>query len=1066
MNKGSIQPEKTDFGPGRTTLYYFNKGLFSDPFLEDRLPNLQKYYTGGVAKFLNQYWNVDDFETDRFNKSFQRLLDKWHELDEEPQKYCKNEAQLEEHWIRPIFELLGWTYEVQDKIERRGKKQWPDYTLYDSKESWKKSRNSSQSEKFFHAQTVADAKAWDISLDGKGYTNANPSFQIVTYMELTKKEWGILTNGQYWRIYSLRSDSKHETYYEIDLVKIICTKDYERFKHFFNFFRVEAFQPNSSLSNRTFLDFVFEDGRFYSQRVEENLKARAFSVVEKIAQGFIGGTKDVSEDELKIIYDHSLYYLFRLMFVLNCESKGLLEVGMQDDYYEYSLRKKCLEIKEQYERNKNWSEHASTYHYINDLFEVLKTGSEKIGVHGFGEEPFENGVPGFYKKNKISDYILNLALIELAFDEDKDKNLSFIDYKILSPDHIGSLFEGLLEYKLTYSNRNYVLVNEKGERKQTGSYYTPDSVVDYIVSNTLKSMESVDSLDDLLTHKVCDPTMGSGHFLLGVVKYIDRLAQALIDNGKGSSKITVDGIKKSILHNCVYGIDVNPLATELSKYSLWILTAKKGDKLEPLNDQIVHSDALVPMKVLKKKFSGHKLEKGFDYIVGNPPYVGEKGNKELFQNALDGNPDLKVVSKGKMDYFYFFIYQGMELLKENGKLCFITTAYWPTADGALNLRNYLAKNAHVDQVIEFGNVKIFKDAPGQHSMIETFTKKKTKAHKVKFLKYVGRENSISTDVLNTNSKSWVSQNVAISSTELENNVWIFEKSQANKQISQSVKLGDVFHVGCGVRTTADALSGEKIKLIPKSKAEKYGLAKDDGIFVLSKEEKDALWQNLNAKEKKIIKQWYKNSEIEAFKLERTHDLFHIYMTNKLDPKDYPNIISHLEKFKEVLTSKKDDYGEENVWYAVNRASADSVTKSEKVLTPYRSKSNRFAYTEDEVYASMDVYFITANKEGSDYPLSLKSLAAVLNSDMLSIWCKTNMKRKGEIIEFYATPLNNIPLPVASAISSEVNEELSDLYDKLAVRATNGLDIKMSAEFLRLNEIVEALYSAENQKAVA
>ena len=84
------------------------------------------------------------------------------------------------------------------------------------------------------------------------------------------------------------------------------------------------------------------------------------------------------------------------MFVLNCESKGLLEVNKQDDYYDFSLRKKCAWIsKNNLKQGKFGQDSRKTYNHINDLFTLLKAGDSKIGVHGFGEEPFEIGSEEF-----------------------------------------------------------------------------------------------------------------------------------------------------------------------------------------------------------------------------------------------------------------------------------------------------------------------------------------------------------------------------------------------------------------------------------------------------------------------------------------------------------------------------------------------------------------------------------------------------------------------------------------------------------------------------------------------
>jgi methylase of polypeptide subunit release factors len=107
----------------------------------------------------------------------------------------------------------------------------------------------------------------------------------------------------------------------------------------------------------------------------------------------------------------------------------------------------------------------------------------------------------------------------------------------------------------------------------------------------------------------------------------------------------------------------------------------------------------------------------FDYVCSNPPYVGEKGHKELFRNARADYPFWDKHYQGKMDYLYWFIILGLRKLREGGKLGFITTSYWPTADGASHLREYILENSIVQEIIDFGETRFFEGAPGQHNMV-------------------------------------------------------------------------------------------------------------------------------------------------------------------------------------------------------------------------------------------------------------------------------------------------------------------------------------------------------------
>ncbi|MEA3431655.1 MAG: N-6 DNA methylase, partial [candidate division WOR-3 bacterium] len=114
-----------------------------------------------------------------------------------------------------------------------------------------------------------------------------------------------------------------------------------------------------------------------------------------------------------------------------------------------------------------------------------------------------------------------------------------------------------------------------------------------------------------------------------------------------------------------------------------------------------------------------RKEDKFDYVCSNPPYVGEKGHKELFRTVLSKYPNYwwKNFYQGKMDYLYFFIILGLSKLKEGGKLGFITTSYWPATDGAGKLRKYILEQALIKEIVDFGETKIFEGAKGQHNMV-------------------------------------------------------------------------------------------------------------------------------------------------------------------------------------------------------------------------------------------------------------------------------------------------------------------------------------------------------------
>lgn len=748
-----IAPRRTDTGPGEIPLYFSNKGLFSDTYLLHHLPEEKS------DPFILQHWETEPLPS--FSEAYEWMLSTWNELKEILPTL--SEAQLEERWVRPVLKKLSWEWEVQDRLKKRGKTQIPDYSLFKDLDAYKKSKAAKTDDAYFsQVLAVADAKAMGISLDGTSRSNQNPSYQIIRYLEDTGKSWGILTDGLYWRLYSTRSDSRFTTYYEVNIESLLAKRDDERFKYFFNFFRKDAFIPNPA-SDQSFLDVVFEGGEQYAKQVETRLKDRAFHLVEQLCTGFAASTKAKTREQLDEVYSHSLYFVFRLMFVLNCEAKGLLRVDKQSDYYSYSLRSLCVRLKEEFEAGRGWSEQPRTYNYIQDLFRLLRDGDNKIGIHGFGNEIFSSGDPAFYDRHKIPDSILNNVLVELSCAYDEEGTLKFIDYKRLSADHLGSLFEGLLEFEPTFASEKLVNVNgsikpwkeatekqrikfkdfvissgqlylssDSTERKKLGAYYTPDYVVDYIVRQALETQVKGLSAKEILKLRVIDPAMGSGHFLLGAVRFLEEeTLDRMYANGESDSGIDPQEIRWQILHSCIYGVDINPLAVELAKFSLWMYTARTGFQLELLSDQLKCGNSLVGNDI-KECYPKIKLEEndlakirpfvweseysdifggkdpGFDAVFGNPPYVSMLSlDKQQHPRIKPYWKDKFASAAGAYDIYILFVELALKLVKKEQLVSFILPNKFLAAEYAIEFRKMILERSHFVSLLDLSKTKVW-----------------------------------------------------------------------------------------------------------------------------------------------------------------------------------------------------------------------------------------------------------------------------------------------------------------------------------------------------------------------
>lgn len=405
-------------------------------------------------------------------------------------------------------------------------------------------------------------------------------------------------------------------------------------------------------------------------------------------------------------------------------------------------------------------------------------------------------------------------------------------------------------------------------------------------------------------------------------------------------------------------------------------------------------------------------EVGFDIVIGNPPYVGEKGNKELFRDIKQGS--LKDYYNAKMDLFYFFFHQSIFILKNEGNLNFITTNYFPSADGALKLRKQFYDEMQALVLINFNEFKIFDSALGQHNMI-TFLRKSKVEIQTKAIN-VNRKNETGLIILRrilegtddkTNYLLFNKQGVydsdkfyirtnQIGSERLDK---IFEKIKLNSNL-----LGDIASINSGCDVSISRITDKHIEQFPE---ENY--FKNTGVFVLSENEKNELTKFLTQYEISILKPYIKNSNIDKYTHTYSNEYL-LYLDWSIPKTKIPNIINYLSKFKPIIDDQKFRYDEPNwPWYTLHRPREINIFENtEKIIVPYRAKTNKFALATKPTYSSRDVFFISLEKEKKPIIL-IETLLAILNSRIIYFWLINKGKRKGETLEMYFTPLSEIPI---------------------------------------------------------
>ena len=546
-----------------------------------------------------------------------------------------NEAQTEREFIQPLLEQLGHVFEVQPTLQTSHGTKRPDYVFFASRSIHDAAQPHINTNQFFNtALAVGDAKAWSRNLDrktqdrGDPFNNQNPNYQIDSYLRGADKDWGILTNGRQWRLYHRQTSYRLDNFYEIDLAALLSENgDLDVFRYFYNLFRRDAFLPDPS--GTSFLDRVLDESQQYTVAVSGDLKNQIYDALRLLIGGFLKFPRndfDQANPPLREIQTNCLILLYRILFILYAESRGLLPLDNRDYAMQYSLDHLATDIHEKLDGGITPAPGVSLYWTrLKELFTLINDGWE-------GHIPQYNGglfnpqQHPFLESYEIGDDTL-AQVIELLTRTEAGERIAYRDLDVR---HLGDIYEGLLEYQpkiadqdlsiisnrgretvapsksspdqeITYSAGDVYLLTDKGERKATGSYYTPDYIVRYIVENTLAPLCENKTVDEILSLKILDPATGSGHFLVGVVDY---LAEELITHPDAPhiTETTDEDTelaywRRRVVESCVYGVDLNPMAVELAKLSLWLHTVAKGEPLSFLDHHIRCGNSLIGAKI-------------------------------------------------------------------------------------------------------------------------------------------------------------------------------------------------------------------------------------------------------------------------------------------------------------------------------------------------------------------------------------------------------------------------------------------------------------------------------------
>lgn len=494
---------------------------------------------------------------------------------------------------------------------------------------------------------------------------------------------------------------------------------------------------------------------------------------------------------------------------------------------------------------------------------------------------------------------------------------------------------------------NYEKSLSEDIKKSMGVYYTPKFIVEYILNNTLKK-------HDILNNpcpKILDISCGCGNFLLEAYDMLYDMIEEY------NYELKIVDIHKHILEKCIYGVDIDGDAINILKSNL--MEKDIGSSLEKIN--IFCFDSLNKTN-LDANIIKIFWENKFDYIVGNPPYIGHKNLKKEYKQWL--LKEYEAVYKDKSDIYFCFYKRIIDLLSQNGISSIITPRYFLESPSGVYLRDYIKNNSSIKEIVDFNGTNIFKNI-SVASCIVTLTKEKQHSN----IDVYKLENT-KLDFQNIDSVSeWFDSDnflrININQTDLKSD-WIISDKESldiyNKiEKYGKYRLGDICTSFQGIITGCDK------------------------AFVINKCNSEVLGE-----EGTILKRWIKNRQIKKYKIDES-DLVLIYSDDIQSELEYTQSIKHISEYKKRLSNRRECKKNIRKWYELQWGRDKNCFERKKIMYPYKAKENRFAIDHKNSFCSADVYSFYI-KEEYENEFSYEYIVGVLNSDIYDRYFKTFAKK--------------------------------------------------------------------------
>ena len=582
-------------------------------------------------------WNPDDTAPDekeyelRVKDAFESLKRRWDMYGEKLRSMDPKDAR--NYWQRPLLEALG--FNITYTSARREISENLKFSF--SHRGWRKELELPNPPV---VHIIPPSQGLD-ERPVRGEPSAHDALQ--GFLNTEDDKWALLTNGLFLR---LLRDFHHTTvkgYVEFDIEAIFHNRLYSDFQALYRFAHASRFAPVPSKKTskkvevneegeeiaveeevpEVYLEEYFKHSQSVGESVGKNLRENVVKAIEAFGNGFLRNDLmeklRADEKECHAYYEEILRVIYRIIFLLYAEQRGLLggHGGPGNDLYleNYSitaLRDFAVETIE--DNNFQHDSHTDLWEGLLITFKMISEGVETLGIYPYDGMLFDMSGDRYVGKYgcKNSEFLEAIRFLTLTEIDGVRQTISYSD---LSVEEFGSIYESLLDYapRITlsleeiegrqYAPNRFILDPRGSDRKSTGSYYTNPGLVQELIKSALvpvleaRLQDATDTRQAkekaLLSIKVCDPACGSGAFLIAACNKLGRELAKIRSGEELPAFEEEQEARRDVLLHCIYGVDINPMAVELARVSLWINAAVRNKPLNFLDHYIKCGNSLV-----------------------------------------------------------------------------------------------------------------------------------------------------------------------------------------------------------------------------------------------------------------------------------------------------------------------------------------------------------------------------------------------------------------------------------------------------------------------------------------